>query len=459
MIREYRTIIEIADPLITVSDVEGMTYKELAEIELPGGEIRKGQVIEATENYVTIQLFGSTAGISLSGSKVRFPGHPLQLGVSDDISGRVFSGLGSPIDGGPDILAEKYLDISGLPLNPTSRTRLNDAIHTGISAVDGLCPLICGQKLSILSGGGLPHIQLAAQIACQAKILGVSESDFAIVFAGVGITFVESEYIIQEFRRTGVITRTTLFLTYATASASERLATPRMALTAAEYLAFDKDMHVLVILTDMTNYADALREVSVIRKKAPGRRGYPGNLSADFASMFERGGKRSDKNGSITLIPIVTVPEDDITHPVPDAAVCTTDGQLVFSRSLFQNGIVPPVDVSISGSRLKERCVANNKIREDYADVSNQLLASYCASKEVLERLAILGENALSPTDLLYVRFAEEFERRYISQDFDENRSINDTLTIGWELLSILPDEELKHISPEYIGKYSPEKK
>lgn len=457
MIKEYRTIKEIVSPLMMVQGVEGVTYDELAELELPNGEIRRCKVLEVNGDTAVVQLYESAAGINLAESKVRFLGHPLELAVSGDMLGRVFNGMGQPIDGGPEILAESHNDINGLPMNPAARDYPNEFIQTGISTIDGLNTLVRGQKLPIFSGSGLPHSQLAAQIARQAKVLGDEASNFAVVFAAIGITFEESEYFVQEFNRTGAIDRTVLFTNLADAPAVERIATPRMALTAAEYLAFEKDMHVLVILTDITNYAEALREVSAARKEVPGRRGYPGYLYTDLATLYERAGRRVGKAGSITMIPILTMPEDDKTHPIPDLTGYITEGQIILSRELHRKGITPPVDVLPSLSRLKDKGIGKGKTREDHADTMNQLFSAYSSGKDAKELMTILGESALTPTDRLFAKFADEFEKRYVSQGYDENRSIEDTLTIGWELLSILPKAELKRIKTEYIEKYLPQ--
>ncbi|MEA4894464.1 MAG: V-type ATP synthase subunit B [Oscillospiraceae bacterium] len=453
MIREYKTIREIASPLMMVSQVEGVTYNELAEIELPNGETRRCKVLEIDGDTAVVQLFESAAGINLRESKVRFLGHTLELAVSEDMLGRVFDGMGRPIDGGPDILAEAHLDVNGLPMNPAARDYPNEFIQTGVSSIDGLNTLVRGQKLPIFSGSGLPHAALAAQIARQAKVLDES-TNFAVVFAAIGITFEEAEYFVQEFRRTGAIDRTVVFTNLANDPAIERIATPRMALTAAEYLAFEKDMHVLVIMTDITNYAEALREVSAAKKEVPGRRGYPGYLYTDLATIYERAGRRIGKQGSITMIPILTMPEDDKTHPIPDLTGYITEGQIILSRELYRKGIVPPVDVLPSLSRLKDKGVGPGKTREDHSGTMNQLFAAYAKGKEAKELMTILGEAALTDIDKLYAKFAEEFERRYVSQGNEINRSIEETLDLGWELLSILPETELKRVKTEHIEKY-----
>ncbi|MGI6577441.1 MAG: V-type ATP synthase subunit B [Eubacteriales bacterium] len=456
MIKEYKTIQEVAGPLMLVSGVEGVTYGELGEIQLTNGEIRRCKVLEVDGSNVLVQLFESSAGINLAESKVRFLGHGQELGVSLDMLGRVFDGLGSPIDDGPDILPDKKMDINGLPMNPAARKYPSEFIQTGVSSIDGLNTLVRGQKLPIFSGSGLPHANLAAQIARQAKVLG-SDSAFAVVFAAIGITFEEADFFISDFRRTGAIDRTVLFMNLANDPAIERISTPRVALTAAEYLAFEKDMHVLVILTDITNYAEALREVSAARKEVPGRRGYPGYLYTDLATMYERAGRRLDSKGSITMIPILTMPEDDKTHPIPDLTGYITEGQIILSRELYRKNIHPPVDVLPSLSRLKDKGIGEGKTREDHANTMNQLFASYARGKEAKELMTILGEAALSETDLLYAQFADEFEMRYINQGYNENRSIEQTLELGWELLTILPKSELKRIDPKYIDKYLPE--
>ena len=456
MIREYKTIQEISGPLMVVDHVQGVTYDELGEIELSDGTIRRCQVLEVNGDSAVVQLFESSAGINLAESKIRFLGHPLQLGVSEDMLGRVFNGMGRPIDGGPAILADEYRDINGLPMNPAGRDYPNEFIQTGISTIDGLNTLVRGQKLPIFSASGLPHAALAAQIARQAKVLGDNEN-FAVVFAAIGITFEESEYFIQEFRRTGAIDRTVVFSNLANDPAVERIATPRMALTAAEYLAFEKDMQVLVILTDITNYAEALREVSAAKKEVPGRRGYPGYLYTDLATLYERAGRRIGKSGSITMIPILTMPEDDKTHPIPDLTGYITEGQIILSRDLYRKGIIPPVDVLPSLSRLKDKGIGEGKTREDHSGTMNQLFAAYARGKDAKELMTILGEAALSDDDKQFAKFADAFEQRYVNQGNNTNRSIEDTLNLGWELLSLLPRTELKRIKPELIEKYMPE--
>ena len=453
MPKEYRTIQEVAGPLMLVKGVENVTYDELAEIELANGEKRRCRVLEIDGTNAMVQLFENAAGINLQDSSVVFSGHQMELGVSEDMLGRVFDGLGRPIDDGPEIIPEMRMDVNGLPMNPVARKYPQEFIQTGVSAIDGLNTLVRGQKLPIFSASGLPHAQLAAQIARQAKVRGKDEQ-FAVVFAAMGITFEESEYFVQSFKSTGALDRTVLFVNLANDSAIERLATPKMALTAAEYLAFEKGMHVLVILTDITNYADALREVSAARKEVPGRRGYPGYMYTDLASIYERAGRQDGKEGSITMIPILTMPEDDKTHPIPDLTGYITEGQIILSRELYRKGINPPIDVLPSLSRLKDKGIGEGKTRADHSDTMNQLFSAYARGKDAKELMVVLGEAALTPTDLIYAKFSDEFERRYVSQGFDNDRSIEETLEIGWELLKLLPRSELRRIREEYLTKY-----
>ncbi len=453
MPKEYRTIQEVAGPLMLVQGVEGVTYNELGEIELSNGEIRRCKVLEVNGTDAMVQLFESSTGINLSNSKVRFLGRSMEFGASGDMLGRVFDGMGRPTDGGPEILPDKRLDINGLPMNPAARSYPNEFIQTGVSAIDGLNTLVRGQKLPIFSASGLPHAQLAAQIARQAKVRGKDEK-FAVVFAAMGITFEESNFFVDSFKETGAIDRTVLFINLANDPAVERIATPRMALTAAEYLAFEKDMHVLVILTDITNYADALREISAARKEVPGRRGYPGYMYTDLAGLYERAGRQNGKKGSITMIPILTMPEDDKTHPIPDLTGYITEGQIILSRELYRKGINPPIDVLPSLSRLKDKGIGEGKTRADHSNTLNQLFAAYSRGKDAKELMTILGEAALSDIDLIYAKFAEEFEKEYVSQGFNTDRDIEETLTIGWKLLSILPRSELKRIDDEYLDMY-----
>jgi V/A-type H+-transporting ATPase subunit B len=455
VLKEYMTIREVAGPLMLVEHVENVKFDELVEIVLSTGERRRGRVLEADGTDALIQLFEGSAGMNLQGSKVRFLGRTLELGVSLDMLGRIFDGMGRPKDDGPRIIPEKRLDINGTPMNPCARDYPSEFIQTGISAIDGLNTLVRGQKLPIFSGAGLPHAELAAQLARQAKVLG-SEEEFAVVFGAMGITFDEADYFINDFRQTGAIERAVLFINLANDPAIERIATPRMALTAAEYLAFEKDMHVLVILTDMTNYAEALREVSAARKEVPGRRGYPGYLYTDLATIYERAGRVRGKKGSITQLPILSMPEDDKTHPIPDLTGYITEGQIILSRELHRKGIYPPIDVLPSLSRLKDKGIGHGKTREDHADTLNQLYAAYARGKEAKELAVILGEAALTPLDKQFAAFADEFELRYIGQGLHEDRSIEETLNIGWELLAMLPTAELKRVREEYIEKYLP---
>ncbi len=457
MPKEYRTIQEVAGPLMMVHGVENVTYNELGEIELANGEIRRCKVLEVDGSTALVQLFESSTGINLESSKVRFLGHCMELGVSEDMLGRVFDGQGRPIDGGPEILPDARMDINGLPMNPAARVYPAEFIQTGVSAIDGLNTLVRGQKLPIFSASGLPHAQLAAQIARQAKVRGTDEP-FAVVFAAMGITFEESNYFINSFKETGAIDRTVLFINLANDPAVERISTPRMALTAAEYLAFKKNMHVLVILTDITNYADALREISAARKEVPGRRGYPGYMYTDLASLYERAGRQKGCTGSITLIPILSMPEDDKTHPIPDLTGYITEGQIILSRELYRKGLMPPIDVLPSLSRLKDKGIGKGKTRADHADTMNQLFAAYARGKDCKELMTILGEAALSDVDLLYAKFADEFEKQYVNQGYTTDRSIEETLDIGWKLLRILPRSELKRIRDEYLDEYYDQK-
>ena len=453
MPKEYRTIQEVAGPLMMVSGVEHVTYDELGEIILANGERRRCKVLEIDGNNAVVQLFESSTGINLSNSKVRFLGRSMELGVSEDMLGRVFDGLGRPIDGGPEILPEARMDINGLAMNPAARSYPQEFIQTGISAIDGLNTLVRGQKLPIFSASGLPHANLAAQIARQAKVRGTSEP-FAVVFAAMGITFEESDFFVQSFRETGAIERTVLFVNLANDPAVERISTPRMALTAAEYLAFEKGMHVLVILTDITNYADALREISAARKEVPGRRGYPGYMYTDLANIYERAGRQKDKIGSITMIPILTMPEDDKTHPIPDLTGYITEGQIILSRELYRKNVTPPIDVLPSLSRLKDKGIGEGKTRSDHSATMNQLFAAYARGKEAKELMVVLGEAALTEMDKKYARFADAFEEEYVSQGYDANRDIEETLEIGWKLLSMLPRSELKRIDDKYLDQY-----
>ena len=453
MFKEYKTIREVVGPLMLVEGVEGVKYNELVEIVNSDGELRLGKVLEINRDKAVVQLFTSSQGLQISGAKARFLGHSQELAVSEDMLGRVFDGMGNPRDGGAPIIPEKKMDINGEPLNPAARDYPNEFIQTGISAIDGLNTLVRGQKLPVFSMSGLPHAELAAQIARQAKVRS-GDCKFAVVFAAIGITFEEAQFFVEDFKRTGAIERTVLFTNLANDPAVERIATPRMALTCAEYLAFEKGMHVLVIMTDITNYAEALREVSSARREVPGRRGYPGYLYTDLASLYERAGRIRGKEGSITQIPILTMPEDDKTHPIPDLTGYITEGQIILSRDLYKKGINPPIDVLPSLSRLKDKGIGKNKTREDHADTMNQLFSAYARGKESKELSAILGESALSEVDKLYAKFAEAFEKEYVNQGFTKDRTIEETLNLGWQLMKILPKSELKRIRKEYIEKY-----
>lgn len=453
MLKEYKTIREIVGPLMLVEGVEGVKYNEMVEIVAADGAIRRGKVLEINRDKALVQLFEPSQGIQMSSSKARFLGKSMELAVSEDMLGRVFDGIGNPRDGGAPVIPEDRLDVNGQPINPAARDYPDEFIQTGVSAIDGLNTLVRGQKLPVFSVSGLPHAELAAQIARQAKVLN-SDSKFAVVFAAVGITFEEADFFISDFRKTGAIERAVLFINLANDPAVERIATPRMALTAAEYLAFEKGMHVLVITTDITNYAEALREVSAARKEVPGRRGYPGYLYTDLATLYERAGRINGKEGSITQIPILTMPEDDKTHPIPDLTGYITEGQIILSRELYKKGVTPPIDVLPSLSRLKDKGIGVGKTREDHADTMNQLFSAYARGKEAKELSTILGEAALTEIDKKYAHFADEFEKKYVSQGFNTNRSINDTLDIGWELLRLLPRNELKRIKDKFLDIY-----
>ena len=453
MNKEYKTIREVVGPLMLVEGVEGVKYDELVEVTQEDGSVRRGKVLEVKDDKAVVQLFENTQGLKISTSKARFLGRSLSLDLSEDMLGRVFDGMGNPRDGGAPVIPEKRRNVNGEPINPAARDYPDEFIQTGVSAIDGLNTLVRGQKLPIFSMSGLPHAELAAQIARQAKVRGKDEK-FAVVFAAIGITYEEAQYFVDDFKKTGAIERTVLFTNLANDPAIERIATPRMALTCAEYLAFDKGMHVLVIMTDITNYAEALREVSAARKEVPGRRGYPGYLYTDLAQIYERAGRIKGKNGSITQIPILTMPEDDKTHPIPDLTGYITEGQIILSRELYKKGINPPIDVLPSLSRLKDKGIGDGKTREDHADTMNQLFSAYAKGKECKELSAILGDSALSATDKLYAKFAENFEKEYVSQGFTADRPIEETLDIGWELMKILPRSELKRIKEKYLDKY-----
>ena len=453
MLKEYKTIREIVGPLMLVEGVEGVKYDELVEIAAKDGSVRLGKVLEVNGDKAMVQLFESSQGIQMSTSKARFLGRSMELAVSEDMLGRVFDGLGRPKDGGAPVIPEDRPDINGRPINPAARDYPDEFIQTGVSAIDGLNTLVRGQKLPVFSMSGLPHAELAAQIARQAKVLDSSEK-FAVVFAAMGITYEEADFFMSDFRKTGAIERSVMFINLANDPAIERISTPRMALTAAEYLAFEKDMHVLVIMTDITNYCEALREVSAARKEVPGRRGYPGYLYTDLATMYERAGRIIGKKGSITQIPILTMPEDDKTHPIPDLTGYITEGQIILSRELYKKNIAPPIDVLPSLSRLKQKGIGAGKTREDHSDNMNQLFSAYAQGKDAKELAAVLGDAALTPTDRLYAAFAQEFEKVYLNQGFDKNRSIEETLEIGWDLLAMLPESEMKRVRDEFLEKY-----
>ncbi len=451
--REYRTISDLSGPLMVVEKVRDVRYDELVEIELPNGERRRGRVLEISTDRAMVQVFEGTSGVDVAGTKVRFLGKVLTLPVARDMLGRVFNGRGEPIDDGAPIIPEKSLDVNGDPMNPYSRDYPSEFIQTGISTIDGMNPLVRGQKLPIFSGSGMPHNRIAAQIARQATVISGHE-EFAVVFAAMGITFEEASFFMEDFRKTGAIERTVMFVNLADDPAIERITTPRLALTTAEYLAFEKDMHVLVILTDFTNYCEALREISAARKEVPGRRGFPGYLYTDLATMYERAGRLKGKKGSITQFPILTMPEDDKTHPIPDLTGYITEGQIILSRPLHRKGIYPPVDVMPSLSRLKDKGIGAGKTREDHADLMNQLFAGYARGKEAKELAVILGEGALTEEDKAFARFADAFEDRYVRQGEYESRTVEDTLKLGWELLAMIPVKELKRVRDAYIEKY-----
>ncbi|AXY25033.1 V-type ATP synthase subunit B [Suicoccus acidiformans] len=456
MVKVYKGITEIVDPLITVKDVSGVKFDELVDVQLGDGTKRRGQVLEVQEDKAVVQLFEGASNLAKTDTKVRFLGHPLTLDVSLDMIGRRFDGMGRVADNGPEIMPEKSIDINGSAINPVMRQYPNEFVQTGISAIDHLNTLVRGQKLPIFSGSGLPHQDLAAQIARQATVRGSGES-FAVVFAAIGVTFEEAQFFIEDFERTGAIDRSVVFVNLADDPAIERLAVPKMALTAAEYLAFEHDMQVLVIMTDMTNYANALREVSAARREVPGRRGYPGYLYTNLATIYERAGRIEGSNGSVTQIPIVTMPEDDITHPIPDLTGYITEGQILLSRELDNKGIQPPIDVLPSLSRLKDNGIGEGKTRADHASTMNQIFSAYAQGKEARNLASVLGDSALTETDLKYLAFSDAFESRYVNQGYQNNRSIEDTLALGWELLSILPQTELTRISEEHIKQYLPQ--
>ena len=451
--KEYTTVSNLSGPLMVVEKIIDVRFDELVEIRLQSGERRKGRVLEISEDQALVQVYEGTTGIDADNTKVRFLGDVLKLPVSKDMLGRIFNGRGTPIDGGANIIPETALDVNGNPINPYSRDYPSEFIQTGISTIDGMNPLVRGQKLPIFSGSGMPHSRMAAQIARQATVIS-GHTAFAVVFAAMGITFEEASFFMEDFRKTGALERTVMFINLADDPAIERISTPRLALTCAEYLAFEHDMHVLVILTDLTNYCEALREVSAARKEVPGRRGYPGYLYTDLATMYERAGRLRGKDGSITQFPIRTMPEDDKTHPIPDLTGYITEGQIILNRGLHRKGIYPPVDVMPSLSRLKDKGIGKGKTREDHADLMNQLFAAYSRGKDAKELAVILGEGALTDEDKAFAKFADAFEDRYVRQGEYENRTIEETLHLGWELLSIIPVKELKRVRDAYIEKY-----
>jgi V/A-type H+-transporting ATPase subunit B len=453
MRKEYTSISSIVGPLILVEGIDNVSYGEVAEIKLSNGEYRRGQVLEISDDKCLVQIFEGTSGFNLKGSKINFSGKSIEISVSEDMLGRIFDGLGRPLDDGPELIPEKKVDINGLPINPSARNYPSEFIQTGISAIDAMTTLVRGQKLPIFSGSGMSHNEIAAQIARQAKVRG-KDDKFAVVFGAMGITFEESDYFIKELTKTGAISRSVMYINLADDPAIERIATPRLTLATAEYLAFEKGMHVLVILTDMTNYCEALRQISAARKEIPGRRGYPGYMYTDLSNIYERAGRIFESEGSITLLPILTMPEDDKTHPIPDLTGYITEGQVIISRDLMRRGINPSIDVLPSLSRLKEKGIGEGKTREDHAQMTSQLFGAYARGKEAKELAIVLGEAALTDLDKIYAKFADEFETKFVNQGAYEDRSIEQTLDIGWELLSILPKTELKRIKDELINKY-----
>ena len=455
---EYLGLNSVNGPFVVLEGVKGAAYDEIVEIVADGKEKKLGRIVEINEDKAVVQVFEGTDNLSLKNTHTRLTGHPMEIGLTDQLLGRTFNGIGAPIDNLGEVAAEKYADVNGKPLNPVSREYPRNYIRTGISAIDGLTTLIRGQKLPIFSGNGLPHDQLAAQIVRQASLGDNSDEKFAVVFAAMGVKYDVAEYFRHTFAESGVSDHVVMFLNLANDPVVERLITPKVALTVAEYLAFEKHMHILVILTDMTSFAEAMREVSSSKGEIPSRKGYPGYLYSELATIYERAGIVEGIDGSVTQIPILTMPEDDKTHPIPDLTGYITEGQIILSRELFRRGINPPVDVLPSLSRLKDKGIGTGKTREDHSGTMNQLFAAYATGKDNKELMSILGEAALTPTDLLYAKFADEFEKRYVNQGYEENRSIEETLDLGWELLSILPKSELKRIKPELIEKYWPKK-
>jgi len=454
---EYATVTKVSGPLIVVSNVSGVAYGEVTEITMPSGEKKMGQVLETHTDLAVVQVFGGTKDLDTDLTTVRFTGEPLRMSVSDEMLGRIMNGAGNPIDGGEAIIPEEVLDIYGYSINPYSREFPRDFIETGISGIDCMNTLVRGQKLPIFSGAGLPHNMLAAQITRQARVLG-KEEEFAVVFAAMGITHEEANFFIRDFQKSGALERTVVFLNLADDPVIERIITPKLALTTAEFLAFKKGMHVLVILTDMTNYCEALREVAAAREEVPGRRGYPGYMYTDLASIYERAGRIKGKPGSITLMPILTMPDDDITHPIPDLTGYITEGQIVLSRDLYRRGVYPPIDVLPCLSRLMQGGIGKGRTREDHPDVSDQLYSAYARGQKLESLMAVVGEEGLSETDKKYLKFADRFEMEFINQDVNRGRTIDETLNLAWDLLSMLPESELKRIDIDLIRKYIPQK-
>ncbi|HUZ80068.1 MAG TPA: V-type ATP synthase subunit B [Thermoplasmata archaeon] len=454
---EYRTVERVAGPLLFLRDVANAAYGEIVEIQLPDGERRQGQVLDSRKGLAIVQVFGPTMGMNIEATSVKFTGEVARLAVSDEMLGRVFNGLGEPRDGGPKIVSETRLEIVGNAMNPYSREEPSEFIQTGISSIDVNNTLVRGQKLPIFSGAGLPHNQIAAQIVRQAKLRSSDES-FAIVFAAMGITSEEANYFLREFESTGALERAVVFLNLSSDPSMERVVTPRMALTTAEFLAYERDMHILVVLTDMTNYCEALREIASAREEVPGRRGYPGYMYTDLATIYERAGKIKGRKGSITQLPILTMPADDVTHPIPDLTGYITEGQIYVSRELQRRGVYPPIDVLPSLSRLMNQGIGKERTREDHRGVADQLFAAYATGKDQRALSAIVGEEALSAVDRIYLKIADQFESEFVNQRPDEDRTIDQSLDLGWKILGDLPDSELKRIKPEFIQKYRPKK-
>jgi V/A-type H+-transporting ATPase subunit B len=458
MLREYKTVTRISGPLMFVEAVKGVGFGELVRVVAPDGSERRGQVLEISDKMAVVQVFEGTSGLDVVGTAVRFSGETIKLPVSSDMLGRVFDGSGSPIDGGPRIIPEDYWDVHAAPINPYARTSPKEFIQTGISAIDGMNTLVRGQKLPLFSGAGLPHNAVAAQVARQARVRASGET-FSTVFAAIGITADEARFFREDFEKQGAFDHVTMFVNLADDPAIERIITPRVALTAAEYFAFKLGMHVLVILTDMTNYAEALREISAAREEVPGRRGYPGYMYTDLATIYERAGRTHTTKGSITQMPILTMPHDDITHPIADLTGYITEGQLIVDRGLHRRAVYPPIDVSPSLSRLMREGIGKGQTREDHREVSDQLYYAYAEGRAFRDLVAVIGEEALSTRDKLYLNFADSFERRFVKQGEYENRGIEETLDLGWDLLSMLPETELKRIDPSTIEKYHPTRK